>query len=69
MKDFEKWLESLRRLMIRTKIIGCDVQLDKSSWEGYYIEGLTPYDTLVEEFGDGFKRRFRRSHIQRIKNQ
>lgn len=60
--NFIDWLESVRMLMVRTKIIKSDVKLDEDSWRVYYDDNLTVFDTVVSEFGLDFKRRF-------IKNQ
>jgi hypothetical protein len=65
--EFDKWLESVRKLMIKTKIAKSNVILDRTTWFVYYNDGLNPYDTMVEEFGNKFKRRFRRYSIERAK--
>jgi hypothetical protein len=55
---FKEWLEAVKTLMVRTKIIKPDIELDSDSWKAYYDEGLNVFDTVVAEFGLDFKRRF-----------
>ena len=56
--EFNEWLEAVRKLMTRTKIAKPDVVLDEITWAVYYNDGLNPFDTMIEEFGLGFKKKF-----------
>ena len=66
-ESFEEWLKAVKSLAVKTKIINSSTELDASTWRVYFSDGLNPYDTMVEEFGIKFKRRFRNWSIEREK--